>query len=636
MAHCKKHTSYWEVSSSLNLNRWLPLAAFQRFSELLQRATIYLIVATVFLSGPIQAQVSPEDHQAHHPDVAAPPPQFTPASPVVGKSTGMMEGMGEMMRQMGVPPPKEIYPSLMTLSDLPPEKRAEVEAAAHERMASGTALMTDGLTRLADSASSNDYELMQQAVSLLHEGMARFESGLAAHQVLVGTDDPQAVALDWFRREMELPVPNPPAVNTGVMDMTWFHFWIMLSSSALIAGFFWLYILKMRRASQLLSSLAAPARQPSPLQAPMPPPIQFPGSAETTASGRPWSGQLRISRIFQETGDVKTFRLVNPVGGMLPFDYQPGQFITVTVPHGEATVRRGYTIASSPTQRDYIEITVKHAPEGVVSGYLHSEIHEGSLLDLSGPAGSFVFTGRECKCIVLIAGGVGITPLMSVLRYLLDRSWEGDIFLVYGCRAPEDIIFREELEYLRRRHTNLQVVITVSQSGAEKWAGPQGRITKELLAESIPDLPSRYIHICGPVPMMEATKQILSELGIPKDRIKTEAFGPALGKQERLPSADQKTAGPSSPKPGLPTVTFTDSDRAGPLPPDKVVLDVAEELGVDIDYSCRVGICGVCRVELLAGEVSMDVEDGLEPGDKEKNLILACQAKANCDISVKA
>src|SRR5690606_28513720 len=126
MAYCKKHTSYWEVSSSLNLNRWLPLAAFQRFSELLQRAAIYLVVATVFLSGPIQPQVSPEDHHAHHPDVAAPLQQPTLPYQFVGKSTGMMEGMGEMMRQMGVPPPKDIYPSLMTLSDLPPEKRADV------------------------------------------------------------------------------------------------------------------------------------------------------------------------------------------------------------------------------------------------------------------------------------------------------------------------------------------------------------------------------------------------------------------------------------------------------------------------------------------------------------------------------
>src|SRR5690606_6654806 len=121
---------------------------------------------------------------------------------------------------------------------------------------------------------------------------------------------------DWFRREMELPLPNPPVANTGVMGMTWFHFWIMLSSAALIASFFWLYILKMRRASQLLSSLAVPTQQSSPL----PPPTRLPRSAETSAPGRHWSGQLRVNRIFQETGDVKTFRLVNPVGGMLPFD----------------------------------------------------------------------------------------------------------------------------------------------------------------------------------------------------------------------------------------------------------------------------------------------------------------------------
>ena len=138
--------------------------------------------------------------------------------------------------------------------------------------------------------------------------------------------------------------------------------------------------------------------------------------------------------------------------------------------------------------------------------------------------------------------------------------------------------------------------------------------------------------------MMEATRQILSELDVPKERIKTEAFGPALGKQERVPCPDQ-TAGAEesgSTRTGLATVTFTDSGKAGTIAPDKVVLDVAEELGVDIDYSCRAGVCGVCRVELLAGEVSMAVEDGLEPGDKEKNLILACQAKATADISVKA
>ena len=86
----------------------------------------------------------------------------------------------------------------------------------------------------------------------------------------------------------------------------------------------------------------------------------------------------------------------------------------------------------------------------------------------------------------------------------------------------------------------------------------------------------------------------------------------------------------------LPTVTFSLSDKSAPLPPDKVILDVAEEIGVDIDYSCRVGICGVCRIHLISGHVTMAVEEGLQPGDKEKGIVLACQAKAEGNVTVEA
>src|SRR6266496_771425 len=156
-----------------------------------------------------------------------------------------------------------------------------------------------------------------------------------------------------------------------------------------------------------------------------------------------------VGRIFQETSDVKTLRLMNPLGGPLPFTYLPGQFITVALAPDNQLVKRSYTIASSPTQHDYVEITVKHENEGIVSGFLHNHVKEGDLLDFSGPSGFFTFTGRECKCILLIAGGVGITPLMSVLRYLTDRSWPGDVFLLYCIKTPRDIIFREELDYLQ-------------------------------------------------------------------------------------------------------------------------------------------------------------------------------------------
>ena len=174
----------------------------------------------------------------------------------------------------------------------------------------------------------------------------------------------------------------------------------------------------------------------------------------------------------------------------------------------------------------------------------------------------------------------------------------------------------------------------VSRPEGTDWKGPTGRISKELIAEHVPDLASRYVHICGPVPMMEAVKNALTELGVPSGRVRTEAFGPALGKPEPFASTPAASARPAGQ--ALPSVSFSISDKSGPLPPDKTILDVADQLGVPIDNSCRVGTCGVCRVTLRRGRVTMGVEDGLETGVKEKGIILACQAKSTGDLEVEA
>ena len=328
---------------------------------------------------------------------------------------------------------------------------------------------------------------------------------------------------------------------------------------------------------------------------------------------------------------------MNPIGGALPFDYLPGQFLTVTAQLEGKPVKRSYTIASSPTRHDYAEITVKREESGQVSKFMDDHVKVGDLLEFSGPAGSFTFTGRECNCILLIAGGVGITPMMSVLRYLLDRSWPGDIFLLFSIGHPEDFIFREEIEYLARRHTNVRVAVTASRAEGTDWKGPRGRITKQLILQSVPDVAKRYVHICGPVPMMEEAKKLLAEVGVPTERIKSEAFGPVLGKPVPQLGATQPTVtADEAGEVRLPTVTFSTSDKSAPLPPDRPILEVADEIGVDIDNSCRAGTCGVCRIKLLKGEVTMDVEDGLEPGDKEKNIILACVAKSKGNVVVEA
>jgi ferredoxin-NADP reductase len=610
-----------------------------------------LIAAATTFAGRSYAQISPEEHAEHHPGQAQ--PGVTTGQPSSGMGA-MMEGeMGGMMEGMmgGTSAQPALYPSLMGIGEFTPEQRQQLQQQANDRMWEGLSVLSQGLEQLAEAYQNDSLPEMQAATKTLRVGLDRLESGAATQRALAEGKAPSEVALDWFKREMRLaPVPTVPATE-GILGLSWLHFILMAFLIAFAAVMIWMYFHKMQRAVALLQSLtggtgATPTASTTPASVPTPALVADGRSAVPTASSatppftsRKWSGHLRISRVFQEAPDVKTFRLMNPLGGVLPFSYLPGQFLTVTVPIDGKLVKRSYTIASSPTQHDFAEITVKHEEGGEVSGFLHSHIREGDLVTFFGPSGAFIFTGRECKCILLIGGGVGITPLMSVLRYLTDRSWPGDIYLLYGCHAPQDIIFREELDYLQRRHPNLHVVISVTHPEGTDWKGPTGRITKGMIAQTVPEIASRYVHLCGPVPLMEAIKKALLELGVPEKRIKTEAFGLALGKPEPSRALAAPTGGGAEETVStatLPTVSFSLSDKAALLPPDKSVLDIADEIGVEIDNSCRVGTCGTCRVKLLSGTVTMAVEDGLEPGDKESNIILACQAKSAGDVVVEA
>jgi hypothetical protein len=167
---------------------------------------------------------------------------------------------------------------------------------------------------------------------------------------------------------------------------------------------------------------------PERAQAPVPPP-KFPEMASPSQPREKWRGTLKVCRIFDEATSVKTFRLAAQDRLDLPFTYFPGQFLTLSASIDGETVRRSYTIASSPTQAHYVSVTVKREDQGVFSRFLHDSIKEGDTLDVSGPNGKFTFSGSEAESIVLIAGGVGITPMMSVIRYLADIGWSKPIYL---------------------------------------------------------------------------------------------------------------------------------------------------------------------------------------------------------------
>lgn len=344
------------------------------------------------------------------------------------------------------------------------------------------------------------------------------------------------------------------------------------------------------------------------------------GRIETAAR---WAGRLRVDELIDETPQVRTFRLVNPHGGDIPFDYLPGQFLTFEVSPGGKRTRRSYTIASTPTRRRHLEVTIKREEQGLVTRFLHDEIKVGDLLKLTAPYGTFTFCGDEHDSIVLVASGVGITPIMSVLRYLTDKNWRGDIYLLLGFRRPSEFIFAKEIDALSRRCDNLHVHVTMSQPGDEPWPGHVGRIDSTFIAARVPDIASRRVHICGPLPMMDTTKAAMLELGVADENLKLEAFG-ADKKPVDLTNARKLKA------------TFVRSNKSIEWNDAQSLLDGADSCDVEIDNACRLGSCGCCKVRLLSGKVTMGMDESLDEADKAKGFILACQAFATTDVEIEA
>ena len=177
----------------------------------------------------------------------------------------MAAEMGEMMKQMGAPPPKELYPSLMALPDeVTLEQRAGIEQLAHERMKAGTALLSSALEKLSESTSDEDYAAMQQATAQMREGLAEFEAGLAARRLLAEGKAPRNLALDWFKREMNLASPVRPNQPPGRAGVTLLHLLTMGLLVAFALAMVAMYFFKMRRAAALFGRLGPDANAPPP------------------------------------------------------------------------------------------------------------------------------------------------------------------------------------------------------------------------------------------------------------------------------------------------------------------------------------------------------------------------------------
>ena len=233
-----------------------------------------------------------------------------------------------------------------------------------------------------------------------------------------------------------------------------------------------------------------------------------------------------IKNIRNETPTVKTFTLGLP-------DWKPhraGQHydIRLTAEDGYQA-QRSYSIASEPERREEIDLTVEKIASGEVSPYLHDVLVPGDLIEVRGPIGGyFVWEGGSEEPLLLIAGGSGIVPLMSMLRHRTAAGDKTPARLLYSSRTFEDIIYYAELEKLQKEEHGPKVFHTLTRTQPDGWKGFARRIDQKMLGDVIKPLDQPFqVFICGPTLLVESAADELVRLGIPAVKIRTERFGPS-------------------------------------------------------------------------------------------------------------
>jgi ferredoxin-NADP reductase len=376
------------------------------------------------------------------------------------------------------------------------------------------------------------------------------------------------------------------------------------------------------------------SRQPMAVQ----PPVNAPradSSRAPEASGR--SARASTTRpkgfvatpvltVIQETTDIRTFRIARPDG----FVFDAGQFLTLRLRIDGQEHVRCYSISSPPEASGYLEISVKR--QGVVSNALHATLRPGSLLSVRAPAGSFVYPATDDRPVVLVGGGVGITPLMSMLRHGVLAEPNRPISLLYSARTPADLAFRPELEWLATRSPRLRVTLAVSGAPSAPDIYP-GRIDGPLL-RTVPDLTEAIALICGPQPMIEAMASLLADIGVPRPQIRFELFEAAVAASTRASDGERHMEKRSATGETF-KVSASRSGRETKITAGQTLLEAAEQSGIDIPSICRAGVCGTCRTRVTEGRVEC-ASGVLDDDDRSSGYVLACVSTALSDCEIEA
>lgn len=312
------------------------------------------------------------------------------------------------------------------------------------------------------------------------------------------------------------------------------------------------------------------------------------------------------------TPDMTTYWLA-PTDGKPLADYKAGQHLPIALDIAGKRYLRYYTLSSSPTRPGRYGISVKCQPDGLVSSWLAEHLLPGKRLQAHAPAGEFVLQAAERY--LLLSAGSGITPMLSMIRALADNKQLNDVVFIHVCRTEADIPADQELQQLSDRYAGMQLEFVLTQP----TAGEGARLTLAHLA-AITALQERQTYLCGPAGFMQQTRSWLLALGVPVSRLQQEYFA---SPQSVTVSRETQAV----------TIRIGEKSFTGNNQQD--LLTQGENQGISLPWSCRAGICGSCKQQLIEGEVEQPDAPALSATEREAGMVLTCCCVPLSDVVLK-
>ncbi len=331
-----------------------------------------------------------------------------------------------------------------------------------------------------------------------------------------------------------------------------------------------------------------------------------------------------VDQVSRETRSSKTFRLTPEQGCLPPF--QAGQYVSLYTQVGDVHTCRPYSITSVPSAGQHYEITVKRMPDAFVSGHLVDNLAMGDELEISAPDGQFYYNPLiHGHSLIMLAGGSGITPIMSIIRDLTTRRPEVGISLLYGSSRPDDIIFHDALDAISHAHSQFSVTHVLSEP-PPGFAGPSGFISADLI-RGTGCLETATVFVCGPQAMNHHCLRILGNLGVPRKRIRTELFGPP-------DDVSQCDGWPQELSPTSKVRVEIAGGKSFAARTGEPLLAAFERNRVGIPAICRTGQCCMCRVKILKGTIFEPPESGRRRSDRWFGYANACMSYPVTDLLI--